>query len=174
VKIQSRVGEGTQAQLRIPNKYRVASAAAKVEHAAAPALAVDPRKARLILVEDNDGVRLATEVFLKLEGHETLSARTVAEAEVLLERLAPGDVVIADYHLDGKNTGLDLLLRLRERVGYEVPGVILSGDLPSVLRSIKSPVAACHFLSKPVDTAALVDAIAGLSASSRSLNYGVG
>ena len=33
---------------------------------------------------------LATEVFLKLEGHETLSARTLAEAEVLLERLAPG------------------------------------------------------------------------------------
>ena len=30
---------------------------------------------------------LATEMFLKLEGHETLSARTVAEAEVLLERL---------------------------------------------------------------------------------------
>ena len=172
VKIQSRVGEGTQAQLRIPNRYRVATGAAKIEPAAAPALAVDPRKARLILVEDNDGVRLATEVFLKLEGHETLSARTVAEAEVLLERLAPGDVVIADYHLDGKNTGLDLLLRLRERVGHDVPGIILSGDLPSVLRSIKSPVVACHFLSKPVNTAALVDAIAELSATSRSLNFG--
>jgi hypothetical protein len=47
-------------------------------------------------------------------------------------------VLIADYHLDGKNTGLDMLLRLRERVGLDVPGVVLSGDLPSVLRSIKS------------------------------------
>jgi DNA-binding NtrC family response regulator len=55
------------------------------------AQAVAPRytQARLFLVEDNDGVRIATELFLKLEGHETLSARTVAEAEVLLERLAP-------------------------------------------------------------------------------------
>jgi PAS domain S-box-containing protein len=159
VKIQSKVGEGTQAALRIPNKYRVASGVATAEPAAAQASSAAPRKARLILVEDNDGVRLATELFLKLEGHETLSARTVAEAEVLLERLAPGDVLIADYHLDGKNTGLDLLLRLRERVGYDVPGVVLSGDLPSVLRSIKSPVPACHFLSKPVDTTALVDAI---------------
>jgi FixJ family two-component response regulator len=126
----------------------------------------------VILVEDNDGVRLATEVFLRLEGHETLSAPTVADAEVLLEGLAPDDVVIADYHLDGKNTGLDLLLRLRERVGYDVPGVILSGDLPSVLRSIKSPVAACHFLSKPVNTTALVDAIAELSTSSANRNRG--
>jgi PAS domain S-box-containing protein len=173
VRINSRVGEGTQAVLRIPNKYRVASAVATVEPAVAQASSVAARKARLILVEDNDGVRIATELFLKLEGHETLSARTVAEAEVLLEHIAPGDVLIADYHLDGKNTGLELLLRLRERVGYEVPGVVLSGDLPSVLRSIKSPVVACHFLSKPVDTTALVDAIAELSATSRSANRGV-
>jgi PAS domain S-box-containing protein len=173
VRIQSKVGEGTQASLRIPNKYRVAAAAATVEHVAAQAPAVASRKARLILVEDNDGVRVATELFLKLEGHETLSARTVAEAEELLERLAVGDVVIADYHLDGRNTGLDLLLRLRERVGYDVPGVILSGDLPSVLRSIKSPVVACHFLSKPVNTTALVAAIAELSTTSPTFNRGV-
>jgi two-component system, sensor histidine kinase len=168
VRIHSKVGEGTQAALRIPNKYRVVSGVASVEPAHEQASVTSPRKARLFLVEDNDGVRIATELFLKLEGHETLSARTVAEAEVLLERLAPGDVLIADYHLDGKNTGLDMLLRLRERVGYDVPGVVLSGDLPSVLRSIKSPVAACHFLSKPVDTIALVDAIAELSAAARS------
>jgi two-component system, sensor histidine kinase len=174
VKIQSKIGEGTQASLRIPKKYRAAAGTAHVEHAAAHVAAAAPRKARLVLVEDNDGVRLATELFLKLEGHETLSARSFAEAEVLLERLVPGDVVIADYHLDGKNTGLDLLLRLRARVGYDVPGVILSGDLPSVLRSIKSPVTACHFLSKPVNTAALVDAIDELSATSRNVARGVG
>jgi PAS domain S-box-containing protein len=173
IRIHSKVGEGTQAVLRIPNKYRIAPRAAAVEPAMAQASCAAPRKARLILVEDNDGVRIATELFLKLEGHETLSARTVAEAEVLLEHLAPGDVLIADYHLDGKNTGLELLLRLRERVGYDVPGVVLSGDLPSVLRSIKSPVVACHFLSKPVDTTALVDAIDELSAASRNVNRGV-
>jgi PAS domain S-box-containing protein len=173
VRIQSEVGKGTQASLRIPNKYRVASGTLTVEPLATQAPAIATRKARLILVEDNDGVRLATELFLKLEGHETLSARTVAEAEELLRSLVPGDVLIADYHLDGKNTGLELLLRLRERVGYDVPGVVLSGDLPSVLRSIKSPVAACHFLSKPVNTAALVDAIAELSTTSSALKRGV-
>jgi Response regulator receiver domain. len=82
---------------------------------------------------------------------------------VLLKRLQPGDVVIADYHLDGKNTGLDMLLRLRERVGYDVPGIVLSGDLPSVLRTIRTSVPACRFLSKPVDTVALVEAIQDLS-----------
>ena len=120
--------------------YRVAAGAAIVEPAAdtAPAAggaqgAIDPGRGQRWRSSRNGTVP-------ELEGHETLSARTLAEAEALLERLRAGDVVIADYHLDGKNTGLDLLMRLRERVGYDVPGVVLSGDLPSVLRSIKSPV----------------------------------
>ncbi len=166
VKIVSSVGKGTTVALRIPSHYRVASSAAIPVACAAPTADAPASKARLFLVEDNDGVRLATQLFLKLEGHETLSAATLAEAEILLQRLQPGDVVIADYHLDAKNTGLDMLLRLRERVGYDVPGVILSGDLPSVVRTIKTPVAACRFLGKPVDTVALVEAIAELSSAS--------
>ncbi|MDY6944748.1 MAG: ATP-binding protein [Pseudomonadota bacterium] len=164
VTIGSTVGEGTRAMLHVPTRSLVA-ASSTPESASVPAAASPARKARLILVEDNDGVRLATELFLKLEGHETLSARTLAEAEALLEQLRPDDIVIADYHLDDKNTGLDMLMRLRERRGYDVPGIVLSGDLPSVLRSIKSPIASCRFLSKPVDTAVLVEAIAELSAA---------
>jgi FixJ family two-component response regulator len=81
--------------------------------------------------------------------------------------MGPGDIVIADYHLDSDNTGLDLLLRLRARVGRDVPGIVLSGDLPTVIRSLKAPVEHCKFLSKPVDTAALVDAINELSQAPR-------
>jgi two-component system, sensor histidine kinase len=171
VKIHSRLGQGTQVLLRIPDKHRVLSVAA-AEPALMHAAEDEVRKARLILVEDNEGVRLATELFLKVEGYQTLSARTMAEAEVLFERIAPGDIVIADYHLDGGNTGLDLILRWRERLGYEVPGVVLSGDLPSVRRSIKAPIADCRFLSKPVDPAALLAAIAELRPAARASSLG--
>jgi two-component system, sensor histidine kinase len=130
---------------------------------------------RLLLVEDNDGVRLATQTYLRVEGYETLAAASVSEAERLFADLRPTDVVIADYHLDGKNTGLGMLEALRARAGYDVAGVVLSGDLPSVLRSIKSPVANCRFLSKPVDTASLVTAIQELSAAgSRDEHGGAG
>lgn len=165
IAIESEVGQGTRAILRIPAKFRVASLVDAVQPATEQPSVPANRKARLILVEDNDGVRIATELFLKLEGYETLSAPSLPEAEQLVERARPGDVVIADYHLDETSTGLDLLLRLRERSGYAVPGVVLSGDLPSVLRSIRTPIPACRFLSKPVDTNALIEAIDELSAS---------
>jgi PAS domain S-box-containing protein len=165
VRITSKVGEGTQARVRIPRHLIVTAPAASGDTIAAHVAATANDKARLILVEDNDGVRLATQTFLKFEGYETLSAASVAEAERLFTGLRRGDIVIADYHLDNRHTGLDLLLGLRARIGYDVPGVILSGDLPSVLRSVKSPVASCRFLSKPVDTGALLEAISELSAA---------
>jgi CheY-like chemotaxis protein len=167
VKIQSKLRQGTQVLLSIPLRHRVLTRARGSEPMAAHAPAVEACKPRLVLVEDNDGVRLATELFLKVEGHPTLSARTMAEAEALLEGILPGDIIIADYHLDGGNNGFDLIMRLRGKLGYDVPGIVLSGDLTSVRRSIKGPIAACHFLGKPVDTAALLEAIADLSSTSR-------
>jgi PAS domain S-box-containing protein len=164
VQITSAVGEGTRASVRIPNRLLVAGAAPATPEVA-QASVEGAHKARIILVEDNDGVRLATQTFLKFEGYEALSAGSVADAEKLFAAMRPSNIVIADYHLDGRNTGLDMLLRLREKLGRDVPGIVLSGDLPAVLRSLKAPVARCKFLGKPVDIAALVDAIAELSAA---------
>lgn len=163
IRILSQVGQGTQVCLSIPNKFLAESQTAEFRPVASGSDVSQSRASRLILVEDNDGVRLATELFLKFEGFQTVSAASVADAEPLFDSMQPLDIVIADYHLDGKNTGLEMLLRLRERLGYEVPGVVMSGDLPSVLRSINSPVSACRFLGKPVDTAALIEAINELS-----------
>lgn len=42
-----------------------------------------------------------------------------------------------------------MLLSLRARVGRDIPGIVLSGDPPTVLRSLPSSVANCKFLSKP-------------------------
>lgn len=161
VRIDSRVGEGTRALIGIP-----ASCVVAVQNrggATAAAAASDAaHKLRVLLVEDNDGVRIATQTFLRIEGYETVSAASVAEAERLFAP-QPGDLLIADYHLDGKNTGLDLLVQLRARTGQVVPAIILSGDIPAVLRSIRVPVPACRFLGKPVDTTALMQAIRELS-----------
>jgi PAS domain S-box-containing protein len=167
VRVSSRVGEGTQARVTIPSKYLLSSSPELPAEQRAGARAASSARARLILVEDNDSVRTATELFLQLEGYETRSAGSVAAAEKLFETMERGEIVIADYHLDARNTGLEMLMQLRARAGYEVPGIVLSGDLPSVLRSVKAAVPRCVFLSKPVDTIALIDSIEQLNSSMR-------
>lgn len=167
VEIASVVGSGTQVRICIPGKLLITPSRSGGPTHPSPSHAPGD-KPRVLLVEDNDGVRLATEVFLKFEGYDIRSASSVAQAEEMFRELHPRDVVIADYHLDSRNTGLDMLTRLRAQAGYEVPGIILSGDLPTVLRTIKAPVHRCKFLSKPVDTAELLEAIAELSATASS------
>jgi len=122
------------------------------------------RQGRIFLVEDNEGVRVATELFLKLEGFETLSAASLAQAQSLLASIRPQDIVVADYHLDA-HTGLDVLADARRRAGVDVPGIILTGDLPSVLRSVAGSVPNTRFLGKPVDTKELLAAIDELSSA---------
>jgi PAS domain S-box-containing protein len=167
VAVTSSQGSGTQVRVAIPRKSVLSSAPAPQAVPVKTARSSAGAATRLILVEDNESVRTATELFLKLEGYDIGSAGSVADAEKLFASIEPGDVVIADYHLDERHTGLDMLMQLRERLGYTVPGVILSGDLPSVLRSVRTAVPACVFLSKPVDTQALIQGIDELSAAAR-------
>jgi two-component system, sensor histidine kinase len=167
VNVTSRVGEGTQVRVHVPQKSIVSIPTEAHTSDAIAARPVAQARSKLILVEDNESVRTATQLFLRLEGYEIASAPSIAEAEPLFQRMQPGDVIIADYHLDDQHTGLDMILHLRERFGYEVPGVVLSGDLPSVLRAVRTVVPACVFLSKPVDTGALIQAIDELGAAAR-------
>ena len=165
VTVASTVGEGTRVSVRIPRHRLLPDTAAPVRAAveSAPMHASPGR--RLILLEDNDAVRMATELFLSLEGFDTRAAATVAEAQRLLLDLQDGDVFIADYHLDGKLTGLDVLRQLREQQGRDVPAILLSGDLQSMIRVVKTSISHCRFLSKPVDTKALLSAISELSSN---------
>jgi two-component system CheB/CheR fusion protein len=163
VAVTSKLGSGTRVRVRIPLQ-RVSSSA----NAPAREVPLTPKTSaanhrRLILLEDNDSVRAATELFLTLEGYEARSAGTVEEAEMLLADLQPEDVFISDYHLDGKLTGLDVLQELRTRHNRDVPAILMSGDLQSMMRIVKSAIPRCRFLSKPVDTNALLAAIAELA-----------
>jgi PAS domain S-box-containing protein len=162
VAVSSEHGRGTTVRVRIP-LTDLATDTAQAEPTAtlsAPAHAMNP--CRIVLLEDNDSVRSATELFLTLEGHAVKSAANVADAEALLNNLRSGDLLISDYHLGGPLTGLDVLQQVRVQHQREVPAILLSGDLQSMMRVVKNSIPRCRFLSKPVETNALLAAIAEL------------
>jgi two-component system, sensor histidine kinase len=165
VAVTSQVGRGTTVRVRIPLK-QIETGAAPAEQPPAPIATTHAATCcRIVLLEDNDSVRAATELFLTLEGHETHGAASIADAEELLAGLRPGDLLITDYHLNGSLTGLDVLQQVRARHQREVPAILLSGDLQSMMRVVKTPISCCRFLSKPVDTNALLTAISELCVS---------
>ncbi len=164
ISVASQVGAGTQVRLRIPRTRLLSESHADADTGPSPNSNAGTR-CRVMILEDNDAVRAATELFLALEGHPTRSAGSVAEAEPMLAEMVPGDVLVADYHLDGAGglTGLEVLEQVRVRHGRDVPAVLLSGDLQSMMRMVRAPIPNTRFLSKPVDTQALLEALEELS-----------
>ena len=66
----------------------------------------------------------------------------------------PPDIVLADYHLDGGETGLELLQTLSYHWGKSLPAIVISADnSDAVRRSVID--AGYRFLAKPVKPAAL-------------------
>ncbi len=163
IAVSSKLGDGTSFRVRIP-RQRLLPESEAVATNANFLRPKPPSRCRVVLLEDNDSVRMATELFLSLEGIETRSAVTASDAEILMEDMRPNDVFITDYHLQGKLTGLDVLVRLRAAQNRDVPAILLSGDLQALKRVVKTSIKNCRFLGKPVDTKALLLAITDLSA----------
>ena len=107
---------------------------------------------RILVVDDEPGVRFGIRDFLELQGYEVDEAENCREAQDIFRSSRP-DVVIADYMMtDG--TALDLLPRLKE-INPDTPLLILTahGSIDLAVRAIKE--GAEQFLTKPLELPAL-------------------
>ena len=106
-------------------------------------------------MDDERSVRAATELFLKLDGHEVRSAGSPEEALRVFEQWEPSpDVIVSDFQLNAALSGADLIERLRELRRHDIPAVVLSGDTTKVSPRCAS-ITACRVFHKPVDAEAL-------------------
>ena len=72
--------------------------------------------ATVLIVEDEDQVRVLAESYLREQGHQTVSAATAEEALAVFEVVARIDVLFIDVNLRGEiHAGLEVAKRVRER-----------------------------------------------------------
>ena len=106
----------------------------------------DGRVAHLLLVEDDDGIRLSLQLALEDEGHRVTAVPT---AETGLARLAddPADTVLVDLTLPGMD-GYDLIRSLRRT--SDVPVVVVSArdDTHDIVAALEA--GADDYVVKPV------------------------
>jgi DNA-binding NtrC family response regulator len=106
-----------------------------------------------LLVDDEETARSSIQRFFVREGHKVLEAKSVADAQVMLQRARP-DAAILDYKLpDGD--GLELLRALKS-IDSTIPSLFLTahGSIELAVRAIKE--GAEQFLTKPVELPALL------------------
>lgn len=112
-------------------------------------------KGRIVVIDDDDGIREVLSLTLTAEGYDVATAGSGAEGLVLLgQRRA--DLVIADVKMpdiDGAE-----FCRAYTRVGNAGPVILMSAMPPDALdRELPGVV---DFVSKPFDVEPLLDAIA--------------
>jgi DNA-binding response OmpR family regulator len=112
--------------------------------------------ARILVVDDEPDICEVLRDALGRQGHTVESACSAADACAAAERERP-DLIVADLRL-GDGDGLDMLDRLRRRVG-DVPAVLMSGraDVHSATEACRRGCA--DFLTKPLDLPRLTDTI---------------
>jgi two-component system, sensor histidine kinase len=160
LEVRSEPGHGSTFIVEMPAgahhpKRDIAAAAAEDWTGAQPA------SARILLVDDDAGVRNATAMLLRVEGFEVLCAASLAQADEALRKDPRIELVIADYHLQHGETGIEAIAMARAFAGEHLGAILVSGDTSSTLHEVKA-TERLRIVSKPIRADELLSIITAL------------
>lgn len=105
------------------------------------------RKFRLLVVDDEEGIRKYLKRLLEPEGYEVLLAATGEEA-VQQFKEQPVDLALLDMHMPGVN-GLDVL-KLLKQMAPQLSVVMVTGNQDEGLALAAMKLGAFDYVTKPI------------------------
>jgi len=159
VTVESQNGVGSRFSIVVP---RARAKVVTEEPTAVTAPAQRAGAGRILYVEDDPSVRRSLTILLGIEGYNVAA---VSNGEEALDAIAaPGikpQIIISDLHLPGGETGEQVVRRVRNVLGWQIPALLLTGEMPEP-RAATSPDSPDRVLYKPVDANLLLNEIASL------------
>lgn len=140
--LESEPGEGTTIRVCVPH----GDLAATAEPPARPIVASSG--GRILIIDDEPAVAEATSLLLRIEGYEVAVASGTSDAVMQAERKVP-DLIISDYQLRGGETGVEVVQRLRTRLGPQMPVIFVTGDTARSAVS-RANIEHADVVSKPI------------------------
>ena len=119
-----------------------------------PDAAPQAKGLRVLCIDNEDSILVGMDSLLSRWGMQVWTARNQLECEHLLDEGVCPQLVLVDYHLDEGETGTGLMSWLRQRLGDQLPGVVISADARTELIA-QVQAAGLDYLAKPVKPAAL-------------------
>ena len=148
IKVDSKVGEGTSFTVYLP-------VCAERELATAPGAArADPRRPRVLVVDDNPDVAQVTSSLFEQMGYATSLRDSAESALQFLEQGKPADLVFSDIVMPGSIDGIGLANEIRDR--YPGLPIVLSTGYTDSAQKVPDGL---HVLRKPFDTDTLTRVI---------------
>ncbi len=165
IEVQSKVGKGSTFAIEAPLGAPAPPLDELSVHAPA-AIAGRPRRAAVLIVEDNTAIREATQMALECDGFDVRGVSAGDEALALIGEGFRPEAIVSDYRLPGYD-GVEVLRRVRKALGWNVPAALITGDIafqPPQQRELPR----CTVLYKPVTPEELTAAVEELSKDGRA------
>ena len=163
VDVQSRIGKGSVFAVEVPLGGEQPSLPGRRRSSCVQS---SGRHTRILVVEADPSVREMLALQFTSEGYRTAAAADGKQAVALARGTIKPDIVVADYSLPNGMTGLQVIARVREALGSELPAVILTSDISTdIMREITRR--GCVQRYKPVRAEELTHLIQSLLAESR-------
>lgn len=149
--LTSAPGQGTRFRLWLP---RAAGPAEPLSSAAEHHLPNTFAGKRVLLVDDDPDIRIATATLLGQWGLAVRTAASIQEVDAVLGAGFVPELAIVDLRLEALDDGIDLIERLRARLGASLPALLLSGDTGAA-EIARVRASGVPLLTKPVSPARL-------------------
>lgn len=163
IAVKSELGQGAAFTVKLPKV--VAPQPATGEGGSPVTDEGEPPSKRVLLVDDDEAVRYATQMFLKLLGYQVVGVANLNDARSAVLNDVRFDLIISDFHLMDNEIGVDAIKFAREHYAKVLPAIVVSGDTSKAVGEFKSWERTV-FLNKPVDADQLVSAMDELLAGS--------
>jgi signal transduction histidine kinase len=163
VALDSVLGRGSRFRVRLPLIRNPCPAA---EEGHGPERAAEPAGfagRRVLIVENDPAMRQAFSMLLRGWGMEVSDAGGIADARAVVREGVVPDLVLTDFRLDDRETGVQTIEALRADLEESLPALIVSAESSEAIRRLADPLGV-PVLEKPVAEGQLRRALATLLA----------
>ncbi len=110
--------------------------------------------ATVLVIDDDPSIQTGMDALLSEWGAQVITATSFEQAVTHVSQHAIIDVIIADFHLGERKSGIDVIQDLRSKIGQSVPAILITADRHQDLRKQAADLK-ISFLQKPVRPAKL-------------------
>ncbi len=166
IDVKSTVGKGSVFTITLPRSNSPDSKSLPDPQTSQPAPKTQGKSLKVLCIDNEAAILTGMEAMLSKWGHNVVCCRSLHDAQ---QHFADGgypDTILADYHLDNDETGIEAVTALFEDWETEVPCVIISADQTERVRT-QAKELGFLFQQKPVKPHVLRAALSRFAAQGR-------
>lgn len=149
VEVLSKVGQGSTFSISLPLGESVIVPEKEISY-----VQTIEKNALILLVDDDPDVLEASEMLLStVTGFEIVCASSPPEAYAQINKHLP-DLIITDFHLNHKESGVDIIRKAKTKDGQQIPAILVSGDTSPEMETISNEYT--EVMTKPMDPDELI------------------